>query len=256
MEFFADLDFSAVWRFRWPLLAGLWTTIWLSVAAFLLAIPSGLLLALGRLKGGWLVNLPIMAFVDLMRFTPILVQAVWIHFALPVITGTSMTATQSALLALTLHVSAYICDVMRAGITAVPKGQWEAARALGLSNRQVFFDVVLPQVWPLVLPPLANVAVSTFKLTAILGILAIDDLMKVTNRVNNIVFRPIELYTSAALAYLAVGLVLASLAALVERRYGADRLDRLARRADAEAQRGLRGVAGAGPRSAVTPSDL
>jgi polar amino acid transport system permease protein len=146
-----------------------------------------------------------------------------------VITGASLSATQSALLALTLHVSAYICDVMRAGITAIPKGQWEAARALGLNRRHVFFDVILPQVWPLVLPPLANVAVSTFKLTAILGILAVDDLMKVTNRVNNMVFRPIELYTSAALAYLVVGLLLTAGAMWVERRYGAARIDRLAR---------------------------
>lgn len=256
MELFADLDFSAVWRFRMPLLEGMLTTIWLSVVAFALAVPSGLLLALGRLNGGPLVNLPIMAFVDLMRFTPLLVQAVWIHFALPALTGASMTATQSALLALTLHVSAYVCDVMRAGITAIPKGQWEAAGALGLNRRQVFVDVIVPQIWPLVLPPLANVAVSTFKLTAILGILAVDDLMKVTNRVNNLVFRPIELYTSAALAYLAVGLVLAGIAAMVERRYGADRMDRLARRADVRAQAEGRGAAAAGPRGAMPPSDL
>lgn len=256
MDLFSDLDFSAVWKYREPLLWGLFTTIWLTVAAYLVAIPAGLILALGRLKGGLAVNLPIMAFVDLMRFTPLLVQAVWIHFALPVATGASMSATQSALLALTLHVSAYVCDVMRAGITAIPPGQWEAARALGLNNRQVFMDVILPQVWPLVLPPLANVAVSTFKLTAILGILAIDDLMKVTNRINNLVFRPIELYTSAALAYLAVGLVLAGIAALIERRYGVHRLERLARRSDAEAQTAARGVAAAGPRTAGLPSNL
>jgi polar amino acid transport system permease protein len=230
MEPFGDLDFSSVWKYREPLLWGLWTTVWMTVVAFTLAVPSGLLLAMGRLRGGWLVNLPIMAFVDLMRFTPLLVQAVWIHFALPVVTGASLTATQSAVLALTLHVSAYVCDVMRAGITAIPKGQWEAARALGLNPRHTFLDVILPQVWPLVLPPLANVAVSTFKLTAILGILAVDDLMKVANRVNNMVFRPVELYTSAALAYLAVGLLLTAGAMWVERRYGAERIERLARR--------------------------
>ena len=171
-----------------------------------------------------------MAFVDLMRFTPILVQAVWIHFALPVMTGASMSATQSGLLALTLHVSAYICDVMRSGITAIPRGQWEAARALGLKGPQTFFKVILPQVWPLILPALANVAVSTFKLTAILGILAIDDLMKVANRINNIVFRPIEIYSSVALIYLLCGLLLTALASYIEQRYGTGRLKQQAAR--------------------------
>ena len=230
MELFADMDFSAVWKFREPLAWGLFTTLWLAGAAFLMAIPGGLLLALGRLHGGWAVNLPIMAFVDLMRFTPILVQAVWIHFALPVMTGASMSATQSGLLALTLHVSAYICDVMRSGITAIPRGQWEAARALGLKGPQTFFKVILPQVWPLILPALANVAVSTFKLTAILGILAIDDLMKVANRINNIVFRPIEIYSSVALIYLLCGLLLTALATYIEQRYGTGRLEQQAAR--------------------------
>jgi polar amino acid transport system permease protein len=228
MEIFAEMDFSAIWKYREALLWGLLTTLWMAFAAFFMAVPGGLLLAFGRLKGGWIVNIPIMAFVDLMRFTPLLVQAVWIHFALPIFTGASMTATQSGLLALTLHVSAYICDIIRSGITAVPRGQWEAAKALGLKPYVSFFRVILPQVWPLVLPALANVAVSTFKLTAILGILAVDDLMKVANRINNMVFRPIEVYTSVALIYLACGLILTVLAAWFERRYGSDRLDRIA----------------------------
>ena len=227
MEIFAEMDFSAIWKYREALLWGLLTTLWMAFAAFFMAVPGGLLLAFGRLKGGWIVNIPIMAFVDLMRFTPLLVQAVWIHFALPIFTGASMTATQSGLLALTLHVSAYICDIIRSGITAVPRGQWEAAKALGLKPYISFFKVILPQVWPLVLPALANVAVSTFKLTAILGILAVDDLMKVANRINNMVFRPIEVYTSVALIYLACGLILTVLAAWFERRYGSDRLDRI-----------------------------
>ncbi len=83
MELLASLDFSAVWKYREPLLWGLFTTLWMACAAFVMAVPAGLLLALGRLKGGWLVGLPILAFVDLMRFTPLLVQAIWIHSRCP-----------------------------------------------------------------------------------------------------------------------------------------------------------------------------
>lgn len=222
MDFLA-LDFSALWRFREPLAWGLFTTLWLAAAGFLIAVPTGLVLALGRVRGGRWLGLPIMGFVDLMRFTPLLVQAVWIHFALPAITGTNMSPAQSGLVALSLHVSAYVCEIMRSGITAIPKGQWEAGRALGLTNRQLFLKVILPQVWPLVLPPLANVAVSTFKLTAILGILAIDDLMKVANRINSLTFRPVEIFTLAAFIYLGVGLALSAGANAVERRFGAAR---------------------------------
>jgi polar amino acid transport system permease protein len=220
MEFLSDLNFGSLWRYREPLAWGLLTTLWLSAASFAIAMPAGLVLALGRLKGWRPLRLLIMAFVDLMRFTPLLVQAVWIHFALPALIGYSMTASQSGLIALSLHVSAYVSETIRAGIIAIPKGQWEAGRALGLDPRKLFLRVILPQVWPLVIPPLANLAVSTFKLTAILGILAIDDLMKVANRVNNMVFRPFEVFTTVALIYVVIGLALAAIAAAVERRYG------------------------------------
>ena len=222
-----NLDFSPLWEYRATLLWGLVTTLWMGVAAFVLALPSGILLALGRLRtgwSGWALRLPIMALVDVVRFTPLLVQAVWIHFALPALTGYSTSATTSGLVALTLHVSAYVSEIMRAGITAIPGGQWEAARALGLRPRSVFRKVILPQVWPLVMPPLANVAVATFKLTAILSILAIDDLMKVANRVNTFVFRPLEIFTVVAVVYLVLGLVLTWVTRRIERRFGVGRV--------------------------------
>ncbi|ROT97686.1 amino acid ABC transporter permease [Histidinibacterium lentulum] len=255
MEFLTSLDFSPVWQYRWPLFWGLVETLWMAALAFAIAVPAGLGLALGRIYGGWLVNLPIMAFVDLMRFTPLLVQAVWIHFALPAVTGMNFAATQSAMIALSLHVTAYVCDVMRAGIIAIPKGQGEAARALGMKRRAVFFHVTMPQVWPLVLPPLGNVAVASFKLTTILGILAVDDLMKVTNRISTLTFRTFEFYTTAAVIYLLVGLLLTFAVHRVERRFGASRLERSAARADRASLAAARGAVAAGPRTVEPPPD-
>ncbi len=215
------LEFGWVLKY-WPaLLAGLRVTLLLSVAGFVLAVPLGMALALARLYGPWPLRWLSRGFVDLMRFTPLLVQAVWIHFALPVLTGVALTATWSGLIALTLHVGAYVAEILRSGIQAIPRGQWEAARALGLRRGAIFRLVVLPQVWPLVLPPLANTAVGTFKLTAILGIIAVVDLTKAAARVNTFVFRPFEVFTAVAFVYLLIGLVLAGIAVLVERRYGA-----------------------------------
>ena len=219
MELFVDIDFSPIWQYRKPLLWGLFNSLWMFVVAFVLSIPIGLTFVFGILKCGLLVKFIVVSFVDFMRFTPLLVQAVWIHFALPAVTGVNTTATQSGLIILTLHVSAYVCEVLRSGIVIIPKGQYDAAQSLGMTNRLMFFKVILPQLWPLILPPLANVAVATFKLTAILGILAINDLMKVANRVNNLIFRPVEVFTTAALMYLFVGFLLIALVAYIEKKY-------------------------------------
>lgn len=223
IELIGSLDFSVLWRFREPLAWATLQTLWMSAVGFSLAIPVGTILALGRLKGGRLIMWPIMAFVDVIRFTPLLVQAVWIQFALPAFTGLILSAGYSAVLALTLHVSAYISEILRAGISSISPGQWEAGRALGMKERHIFTKIILPQVWPLTLPALANVAVATFKLTAILGILAINDLMKVATRINNVVFRPIETYTTVALIYLAIGLALTAFAAWTERHFASRR---------------------------------
>ena len=219
MELLVDIDFSPIWQYRIPLLWGLFNSVWMFIVAFILSIPIGLILVFGRLKFGVVVRFVVVAFVDFVRFTPLLVQAVWIHFALPALTGVNTSATQSGLIVLTVHVSAYVCEVLRSGIAIIPKGQYDAAQALGMNNRLMFFKVILPQLWPLILPPLANVAVAAFKLTAILGILAINDLMKVANRVNNLIFRPVEVFTTAALMYLFVGLLLIALVAYLEKKY-------------------------------------
>ena len=189
------------------------------IVAFILSVPIGLILVFGRLKFGVVVRFIVVAFVDFVRFTPLLVQAVWIHFALPALTGVNTSATQSGLIVLTVHVSAYVCEVLRSGIAIIPKGQYDAAKALGMNDRLMFFKVILPQLWPLILPPLANVAVAAFKLTAILGILAINDLMKVANRVNNLIFRPVEVFTTAALMYLLIGFLLIAVVAFLEKKY-------------------------------------
>ena len=219
MELLVDIDFSPIWQYRIPLLWGLFNSVWMFIVAFMLSIPIGLILVFGRLKFGVVLRFIVVAFVDFVRFTPLLVQAVWIHFALPALTGVNTSATQSGLIVLTVHVSAYVCEVLRSGIAIIPKGQYDAAQGLGMNNRLMFFKVILPQLWPLILPPLANVAVAAFKLTAILGILAINDLMKVANRVNNLIFRPVEVFTTAALMYLFVGLLLIALVAYLEKKY-------------------------------------
>jgi len=161
----------------------------------------------------------IAGYIEIFRNTPLVLQLFWIHFAIPKATGISTTPFQSGVIAIALQSSAYLADVARAGIQAVPAGQWEAADALGLSTRNKWLDVVLPQALKIVIPPLANIAVGYFKASAALALLSVGELMTVTSRIAQYSFKPIEAYTLAGLIYLVLGAILSNLTFRLERAY-------------------------------------
>ncbi len=220
MTALAALDFGALWDYAPALLEGLLVSVTLLLVGFLggglvlgtlLAITSG-----SRLR---VVRWPALAFVEFWRSTPLLVQAVWMHFALPTLTGLRTSPFQSACIALVLNVGAYCGEIIRAGIAGVPRGQTEAARALGLPPSVVWLRVIIPQAVRLVVPPLAGSAISVFKATAILSVLSVNDLMRVAQRVSANTYQPIEVYTSAALLYLLAGLAINGIGAGAERAF-------------------------------------
>lgn len=217
--FLASLDFSIVWRFMPALLRGLWTNIQLTVLGFLMGgLVLGTLFAAASMAKSRLIRWPVFVFVEFWRSTPLLVQAIWVHFAVPVATGIATTPFQSALIALVFNVSAYASEIIRAGVLGVGRGQFEAARALGLSAYATWRKVVLPQAVRLMLPPLVGTTLSVFKATAILSILAINDLLRTASRISSHTFQPVEVYTAAALLAFAVGLVITWLGHLAGRR--------------------------------------
>lgn len=213
-------DLAVIWRYLPALLRGLWTNLTLTVLGFLCGgLVLGTILALLNLsKRAW-IRWPAWIFVEFWRSTPLLVQAIWVHFSLPAFTGLSTTPFQSGLIALVFNVSAYCSEVIRAGILGVPKGQFEAARALGLRPVSVWRLVVLPQAFKLVVPPMAGTVLSIFKATAILQILAINDLMRAASRVSSATFQPLEIYTAAAVLALMVGLAITLAAGRIEARF-------------------------------------
>lgn len=198
-------DFATIWRYLPSLLTGLTTNLLLTVLGFLAGgVVLGTILAFANLSKRRLIHWPAFAFVEFWRSTPLLVQAIWMHFAFPVVTGISTTPFQSGLLALVFNVAAYCSEIIRAGILGVPSGQYEAARALGLGRLPMWGKVVLPQALRLVIPPLIGTTISIFKATAILQVLAINDLMRAASRISSYTYKPLEIYTAAAfLAFLA-----------------------------------------------------
>lgn len=215
-----EFDLALAWRYLPALLDGLWTNILLTALGFCAGgVLLGTLLALANLSAYRAVRWPALVFVEFWRATPLLVQAVWMHFAFPVLTGLQTTPFQSALLALVFNVSAYCSEIIRAGILGVPAGQFEAARALGLRPAPIWLKVILPQALRLIVPPLIGTVISIFKATAILSVLAINDLIRAAQRLSSYTIKPFEIYTTAALLALLVGLAISYAGYLLERRF-------------------------------------
>ena len=190
---FTEFDFDVISKYLPALLNGLANNILLTVFGFLaggiiLAIP----LALASLSKYRLIRWPTIVFVEFWRSTPLLVQAIWMHFAFPVMTGLQTSPFQSALIALVLNVSAYCCEIFRAGILGVPKGQFEASFSLGMTKTYTWLKVIFPQALKIVIPPLIGTIISIFKATAILSVLAINDVMRAAQRISSYTFKPVE----------------------------------------------------------------
>lgn len=219
-DYLASLDFGVPWEFRWQLLQGAVMTMYLATFSSIVGLMLGILLAIVIRSGHPIAKYTALSYVEFFRNTPLLVQLIWIHFVLPLATGINTSPLASGLIALTLNVTAYFCEIARAGINSVPKGQWEAASALGLHWFAAWRQVILPQALRVMIPPLANMVINIFKATAILSILAVDDLMRVAIRISNSTFKPVEMITAAALIYLVMGSILAFGADALESKYG------------------------------------
>lgn len=216
-SFVSTLDFSVIYTYRVALLQGLVNTILITSLSVLLGLVLGLAFAC-------LLHVPfrplrwlILAYIEVLRDTPLVVALFWIHFALPIVTGISTSAFQSGFIAMALQSSAYLADVARAGIQAVPRGQWDAAHAIGLGRTRTWTDIVLPQALRIIVPPLANVALGYFKASSVLALLSVGELMTVAARVSTYSFKPIETLTTVGIVYLALGYFLSSLTYRLER---------------------------------------
>ncbi len=215
-KFVDTLDFHILIEYWQPLLRGAVVTLLITGAALVVGLSVGVIIAIllqlpiGPLR--WLI----VAYVELWRNTPLIVQLFWVHFGLPVITGVSTTAVESGFLALTLQSSAYLADIARAGIQAVPRGQWQAARALGLPTWSFWLEIILPQALKIMIPPFANLALSFLNGSALLGLLQVGELMTVATKISDYTFKPIEIMTAVGGLYLLLNLMVGRLARWLE----------------------------------------
>jgi polar amino acid transport system permease protein len=213
------------WRYfllgRYPAgpLGGLSLTLLLAALGLLLALPLGLLLGLGRISPWRWVRLPVTALVFVVRGTPLLMVVFWAYFFLPSVTGVKTDQFATMLIALVVFDAAYLAEIVRAGIQALPKGQVEAARSLGLSYLGAMRLVVLPQALRHMLPSLVNQFVSTIKETSLGYIIGLAEVSFIATQINTLVFTlPTQVYLTLGLTYFILCFGLSRLAYWLERR--------------------------------------
>lgn len=199
------------------MLEGSIVTAQVFLITIVLSIPLGVLLSLGRVSSITLLKKVIGLYVWLLRGTPLMLQLFFVYYALPAV-GIRLDDFEAALVAFVLNYAAYFCEIFRAGIQSVPKGQYEAARTLGMNYVQTMRRIILPQVFRLILPPVSNETITLVKDTSLVYVLAMNDLMRTTR---NLVQRDFDItpFLVAGVFYLLATLVLTMLFERLEKRF-------------------------------------
>ena len=200
MRVIGTYDWSLLWDNRSALLNGLKVAIEVSIVALLLSTIVGLILALMRMSGppvSWLGA----AYVNIFRGVPALVSVIWVYFGLSLAIGVEFSTFQAGVIALTLLYSAFIAEIYRSALGAIPRGQREAGLALGIHPVRVFARVILPQATKIAIPNIGSMFIGMVKDTSTFTVIGLLEVVRVTQNLNSTTFQPFVLYTAAAALY-------------------------------------------------------
>ncbi|MDP3960232.1 MAG: ectoine/hydroxyectoine ABC transporter permease subunit EhuD [Pseudorhodobacter sp.] len=214
-----EWDWDFVRQILPTLLAGLKLTLLISLAAAVVAAILGLAFAIARRSAVLAIALPVRALVAFIRGTPLLVQLYFIFYVLPDL-GILLSPLVAGVIGMGLHYATYTAEVYRAGIENVARGQWEAARATNLTQRQTWMHVIIPQAVPPMIPALANYLIAMFKETPLLSAITVLELMNQAKSVANSSYRYIEPMTLVGVFFLAMSLVSVVILRWLEHRFG------------------------------------
>lgn len=213
-------DFAAVIAY-WPMfLQGLWGTIAISVLAILFGIVGGALVAGMRMSGSRVLRTIGTLYIEFYRNTPGIVHFFWVYYALPVVADINLGALEAAVIALATQSSAFYAEVFRGGILSIGAGQWEGAKAIGMSRTAALSRVILPQAARRMLAPFIERSFEIIKTSSLASTLAYGELLYQGMQVASITYRPLETYTLLALIYFLLLYMLSSLAKVVDDRLG------------------------------------
>ena len=213
-------NFGPVWDNADVLLRGAFGTLRLFAICAVAGLLLGLLIGLARQSPRAGLRWPATAFVEFFRNTPVLVQILWFYFALPILAPFEISPLAAAALGISLNSAAFTAEIVRGGIASIDRGQWEAARALGMTGTQAMRRIVLPQALRRMLPALTNRGIEIFKMSTLASAVAYVELLQQGKLLASLNFNPIETYTVIAVIFFLCLLPLVQATYWLERRLG------------------------------------
>lgn len=211
-----EFDFGVVWRNFDALLGGLADTLWLTAACLVVALPVGLLGAAARMSDHGALRGLARGYIVVFCSTPPLVLLFWSFYALPLIAGIRMSSFAAGLLTLSLQSGAFFAEVVRGGVQSIERGQWEAGRAIGMSGPALMRRIIMPQAIRRMLPGLLDRSIELLKTTSLVSAIAYSELLFEAQALSSKTFRPLEVFTVAALMYFVVLFAISRLARVAE----------------------------------------
>lgn len=217
------MDWSVVFDNIPVFLNGLKMTVALSATAAVFALVGGLGIAIMRIARFRALRLISAAYINVLRSIPPFALIIYVYYGIAIATGINFSPFVAGVLALSLQYAAWIAEVYRAGIQAVPGGQTEAAHSLGFSNIQTFFTIVLPQALRIVIPPLGNNVVGLIKDSSLVSYIGVAELIRTSQLLVSKSFRPFEVYTATIIIYLVLTIAISQIFGILERRHAVGR---------------------------------
>ncbi len=209
--------FEVLWDYQEVFWRAAVVTGAVTAGSLVMGLALGLTLGMMRLSRHAVLRWPAVFYIELFRSTPVLVQLVWIYYALPVLSGVQMGNVTTLIVGLGLHSAAYFAEIFRAGILSIDRGQMDAAKAIGMRYFQAMRRIILPPAIRRMIPPFINEFATLMKLTTLGTVLAVAELLHESENLINNTFRPLEIYTVLALAFAAIIFPIIYLSQHVER---------------------------------------
>jgi len=213
-----SFDTTVIWQNLPALAAGIWLTIAIVVVSLAIGIVIGLLVCAGMLLTRGFANYMSVGYVGLFRAVPEPVIIFWLYYCAPLILNSKLSAFETGTIALAIPTGAYLAEIFRAGIQAVPRGQFEAARAVGLSPLWLVWDVVAPQALRMMIPPMLGIVTILIKNSALVSAIGVEELFYRATVLGGQTFHYFEFLTVTAVIYFVLILPLSALVQRQERR--------------------------------------
>jgi len=205
-------------------LGGLMLTFTIAIIAIIFSFIFGSFLGIARYSDIKVLKIPATMYIELFRALPLIMVIFWVYFAIPIVGGAifetkiSVPALTSAIISFTLFQSAYIAEIIRAGLNSIPKGQFEAAKTLGMNPWQTFTLIILPQAYRRMIPAIVSQFVSLFKDTSLVYIIGVIEFFRAATIVNNRIYMSFEILSFVAIVYFMCAFTLSKIAGYLEKK--------------------------------------